>query len=88
MWVALLQPIATVAFGLDGILIGAGDLRYLSVAMLAALATFAVSAGLITVFDAGLGWLWGAFSAFMLARCAVLLRRFASPRWVVLGAVR
>ena len=86
--VAAMQPLCGIVFALDGILIGAGDLRYLSVAMLAAFATFASSAGLVTAFDAGLGWLWAAFTAFMLARCAVLVGRFASPRWVVLGAVR
>jgi putative MATE family efflux protein len=86
--VAAMQPLCGVVFSLDGILIGAGDLRYLSVAMLAAFATFAASAALVTAAGAGLGWLWAAFTAFMIARCVVLVARFATPRWIVLGAVR
>ena len=36
--VALWQPIAGIVFALDGILIGAGDLRFLAIAMVAATA--------------------------------------------------
>ena len=44
VWVALLQPVNAVAFVLDGILIGAGDMRFLAWAMAAAAAAFVPAA--------------------------------------------
>ncbi|QIN79162.1 hypothetical protein GBA65_12235 [Rubrobacter marinus] len=40
---ALMQPVGAAVFALDGILIGAGDTRFLKWSMLAALAAFAPS---------------------------------------------
>ena len=37
---ALMQPVAAVVFALDGILIGAGDTRYLAAAMVVAFVVF------------------------------------------------
>ena len=36
---------------------------------------------------AGLGWLWGAYGAWILARAATLLARERSDAWLVTGAV-
>ena len=79
------QPLAGVVFVLDGILIGAGDGRYLAWAGLVALlvyAPLAVAAGW-----ADLTWLWVAFAgAFMAARAVVLLRRARGEVWLVTGS--
>src|SRR5690606_34934393 len=40
LWVALLQPVGAIAFVLDGVLIGAGDQRFLARAMAGAAAAF------------------------------------------------
>ncbi|HLT70031.1 MAG TPA: MATE family efflux transporter, partial [Acidimicrobiales bacterium] len=88
VWVALLQPVNAVAFVLDGILIGAGDMRFLAWAMAAAAAAFVPAAVAVAAVGAGIGWLWAALGLLMATRATVLLARFASDRWVVLGAVR
>lgn len=88
VWVAALQPVNAVAFVLDGILIGAGDMRFLAWAMAAAAVVFIPAAVAVTVLDAGIGWLWAALSLLMVTRVVVLGTRFASDRWLVLGAVR
>jgi putative MATE family efflux protein len=88
LFLALLQPMSGAAFALDGILIGAGDLRYLAFAMAAALLVFVPLAVAVNVTDAGIGWLWAAMLAFMAARCWGLYRRFATDAWAVTGAVR
>ncbi len=85
---AFLQPVNGVVFALDGVLIGAGDMRFLAVAMAGAAAVFVPLAMWVMAADAGIGWLWGAMWALMGARLVALLWRFASPRWLVSGAVR
>ena len=86
--VALLQPINGVVFVLDGILIGAGDLRYMAWAMVGAAATFAAGGAAVLVLDLGVGWLWGAIGLFMVARLVGLGLRFRTGRWAVTGATR
>jgi putative MATE family efflux protein len=88
VWVAVLQPVNAVAFVLDGVLIGAGDMRFLAWAMAGAAAMFVPAAAAVAVMDAGIGWLWAAVGLFMAARAAALLARFTGDRWLVLGAVR
>ena len=85
---AFLQPVNGVVFALDGVLIGAGDMRFLAAAMAGAAAVFVPLAMWVMAADAGIGWLWGAMWALMAARLVALLWRFASPRWLVPGAVR
>ncbi len=82
---ALMLPINGVVFALDGVLIGAGDLRYLARAMLAAAAVFVPLAVGVRISGAGLGWLWGALVVFMVARLAGLMIRFVGSRWLRLG---
>lgn len=85
---APMQPICGAVFALDGILIGAGDQRYLARAMAGAAAVFVAGAAAVLAAGAGLGWLWLALTAFMAARLAPLWRRYRSDAWVVVGAVR
>lgn len=83
---ALMLPVAALVFALDGILIGAGDTRFLAWAMLAAAAVFLPLALAALGFDWGLVGLWAALDALMVARLVPLWRRFQSERWAVLGA--
>jgi putative MATE family efflux protein len=83
--VALMQPLNGVVFALDGILIGAGDLRWLAGAMVAAAAVFGVAAGLVSISGAGLGWLWAALWVLMIARAATLVHRYRQEKWVKAG---
>ncbi len=85
--VGLQQPVAGVVFVLDGVLIGAGDGRYLAWAGLLNFAVFAPLAVAVWEFDGGLVQLWLAFVAFMVMRMVTLLVRARSDRWLVLGAV-
>jgi putative MATE family efflux protein len=85
------QPIAGYVFVLDGVLIGAGDAKYLAVAGVVNLAAYlplllAVPlAG--TAGAAALVWVWVAFSlGYMLARAVTLGLRARTDRWMVLGS--
>ena len=84
--VGLMAPLSGVAFALDGILIGAGDQRFMALAMTASalLATAAMAAGRLA--DLGIGWLWAAIWVFVAGRSVILGSRFRGNHWVVLGA--
>ncbi|MBO9522243.1 MAG: MATE family efflux transporter [Nocardioidaceae bacterium] len=83
---ALGQPLAGVVFVLDGVLIGAGDGRYLAWAGLWVLAVFAPAAWLAVAGGGTLTWLWVAFAvAFMGGRAVVLLARERGEAWMTLG---
>jgi Na+-driven multidrug efflux pump len=75
-----------VVFVLDGLLIGAGDGRYLASAGIVTLAVYAPLVMLLAHW--GFTWLWVAYAAFMLARLVTLGLRERSDRWMVLGAAR
>ncbi|MEM9037835.1 MAG: MATE family efflux transporter [Actinomycetota bacterium] len=85
VWVALTQPLSGYVFALDGVLIGAGDLRYLARSMLAAAVVFAGLAAVVLAAEASLGWLWSALVAFMVLRAVALWWRWRGDRWVVTG---
>ncbi|WP_424920616.1 MATE family efflux transporter [Streptomyces sp. wa13] len=86
--VALSQPISGVVFVLDGVLMGAGDGRYLAWAMVLTLAVFAPVALLVPSLGGGLTALWGAMTLMMTVRLLTLWMRTRSGRWVVTGATR
>jgi Na+-driven multidrug efflux pump len=86
--VAAVQPVSGIVFVLDGVLIGAGDGRYLAYAGLVTLVAYVPLALLVEAVDAGLVWLWAAYTAFMLARLLTLVRRERSDAWLVTGARR
>ena len=86
LWfVALMQPVNAVVFVLDGVLIGAGDGRYLAVAMSGAAVVFVAGAAAVLALGLGLGWLWAALTAFMVARASGLWLRFRADHWLVVG---
>ncbi|MEU0830609.1 MATE family efflux transporter [Streptomyces sp. NPDC005969] len=86
--VALCQPIAGVVFVLDGVLMGAGDGRYLAWAMLITLAVFAPVALLVPTYGGGLNALWWAMALMMTVRMVTLWLRTRSGKWIVTGATR
>jgi Na+-driven multidrug efflux pump len=91
--VALAMPLAGWVFVLDGVLIGAGDGRYLAVAGVWTLVAFLPLAGLVlgapVTGTQGLLWLWVAFAGgFMLARAVTLGLRMRGDAWLVLGPAR
>lgn len=89
LWfLAAQQPLNAVAFTLDGLLIGAGDLRFLAKAMAGAAVVFVAGALAVVATGAGIGWLWAALTVFMVARVIPLWMRFRSGRWAVVGATR
>jgi putative MATE family efflux protein len=83
MWplFAIMQPAAGVVFALDGVLIGAGDTRYLAGAMVVALAVYLPLALLANT----LAGIWWALLALMGVRLVTVAWRFARERWMVLG---
>jgi putative MATE family efflux protein len=86
--VALWQPLNGIVFALDGILIGAGDLRFLAYGMWLASIVLIGGAFGVLAFDLGIGWLWGALGAWMVVRAGVLIWRFRTEAWQITGAVR
>ena len=84
---ALMQPVNGAVFALDGILIGAGDTRFLMWGMLAAsigvyvpiaLGSLALGLGIVGV--------WGGLLALIAVRLATCGWRFRGRRWLVVGA--
>ena len=83
---ALGQPLAGVVFVLDGVLIGAGDGRYLAWAGLGVLLLYGPLVLLLVGLGGGLLTVWVAFAAvFMGGRFVTLTRRARGDAWLVTG---
>jgi putative MATE family efflux protein len=86
---ALGQPMAGVVFVLDGVLIGAGDGRYLAWAGVVVLVLYAPVLLLLTGAVDGLVAVWAVFVVlFMGGRCVTLVHRERGDAWLVTGALR
>jgi putative MATE family efflux protein len=86
---ALMQPANGAVFALDGILIGAGDTRFLMWGMLAAsLLVFVPIALLSLAFDWGIVGVWVGLVGLVATRLGTCGWRFAGRRWAVTGARR
>jgi putative MATE family efflux protein len=84
---ALMQPLAGIAFALDGILIGAGDTRFLMWSMLAAAVGVYVPIALAALhYDWGIVGVWWGLVALVAVRVATTGARFLGRRWAVVGA--
>lgn len=93
LWIAAVAlPVASVAYMLDGVLIGAGDTRKLATYMLTALAAFAPAALAVMHWgtgEAGLLALWAAYAIlFMAVRGGTMLLRSRGEAWMRLGEHR
>lgn len=87
---ALAQPLAAFVFVLDGVLIGAGDARYLALAGVLNLVPYVPALVLVALFAgdgaAGLAWLAASFfGVYMLARALTLGLRVRGQRWMTAG---
>ncbi len=88
---AIAQPVCGVVFVLDGVLIGAGDAKYLAIAGVLNLVPYIPALILLAVLAptgaAGLAWLAVCFfGVYMLARLATLGWRVRRPEWLTAGA--
>ena len=79
---ALQQPLTTPVFVLDGVLIGAGDGRWLALAGTALLVAFLPAAWLVLVHDLGVVGLWWAITWFMVLRLGLLGWRARGEAWL------
>ncbi|MDN5563671.1 MAG: MATE family efflux transporter [Luteococcus sp.] len=83
---ALITPIGGIVFVLDGVLIGAGDARYLAFAGMVATLAYVPMALAVDHAGRGVIWLWLAYGGYLLARVAPLALRARSDAWMRLGA--
>ncbi len=83
--VAVMQPVAGWVFALDGVLIGAGDARYIAVAQVLTLVVFAPLAMTVLIFDLGLNALWWALGGWTIARLIVMAWRERGDAWLITG---
>ena len=85
--VAALQPLNAYVFVLDGVLIGAGDHRFLAWAGIAVnVMLFIPAAVAVLPLGAGLAGLWGAIALLEAGRGVANGLRFHGPRWSAAGA--
>ena len=83
---AALMPLNGAVFALDGILIGAGDTRFLMWGMLAAAAVYVPIALLALAEGWGILGVWAGLAALILVRLLTCGARFAGRRWALTGA--
>jgi putative MATE family efflux protein len=82
-----LQPVCGVVFALDGVLLGAGDaVSIRNITLIASGLGFLPVVWASLIFGWGLVGIWCAMSAFMLIRLVLMVHRWRSGTWVVLGA--
>lgn len=85
VWVGALQPVNGAAFALDGILVGAGDQRYLAGAMVVSLGVMAGGSFAVARPSSDLWSLWLLLGVFMTSRVVVLGLRYRTDRWMHVG---
>lgn len=91
VWVliAVLQPVGGVVFVLDGVLMGAGDFRFLLASTaLAALGGLVPVALLALAFGWGLTGVWAGMAALMVVRLVATLWRLAGDAWLQARAAK
>lgn len=81
LWVALAQPLNSVVFALDGILVGADDLRYMAASMATVGLLYGGAAVGIVATDAPLTAVWVLLVGFMVARGAFTGGRVLWAGW-------
>ena len=86
-WFFIAQlPVAGIVFGFDGVLLGAGDARFMRNASLAsALVGFLPLIWASLVFGWGLVGIWSGLTTFMVLRLVFVGWRAWSGRWLVAG---
>jgi putative MATE family efflux protein len=86
-WFLVAQlPIAGIVFALDGVLLGAGDARFMrNATLVSALVGFLPLIWLSLAFGWGLVGIWSGLTTFMVLRLAFVSWRTWSGRWLVAG---
>ncbi|MGE2692277.1 MATE family efflux transporter [Mycolicibacterium pulveris] len=86
-WFMVAQlPVAGIVFALDGVLLGAGDARFMrNATLLSALVGFLPLIWLSLGFDWGLLGIWAGLSTFMVLRLVFVGWRAFSGRWLIPG---
>jgi Na+-driven multidrug efflux pump len=79
---ALQQPLAAPVFVVDGVLIGAGDGRWLAGAGAIMLVAFLPAAAWVLGAGHDVVQLWWALTWFLVVRAALLAWRVRSPAWL------
>jgi putative MATE family efflux protein len=88
-WFAVMQPVAGVVFALDGVLIGAGDVRFMrDVTLASTLGGFLPAVWVAYALDLGLGGVWAGLMLFLVIRLVGMTVRVTRGRWAVEGAHR
>lgn len=90
MWPLLcaMLPFAAAVFAFDGILIGAGDARFLGLAMLGAAAVGVPAMLALHAAGGGIAGVWGGIVVVMAVRLLGTWWRWRGGRWAVAGAWR
>lgn len=83
---ACVVPLGGITFVLDGVLIGAGDARYLSMVGLLVTLLYAPLALAVRWTGGGLAWLWAAYGVWIAARALTLWLRARGTAWMRVGA--
>ena len=86
-WFMVAQlPVAGIVFTLDGVLLGAGDAKFMrNATVVSALAGFLPLIWLSLIFGWGLLGIWSGLSLFMVLRLVFVGWRAFSGRWLVPG---
>jgi len=86
-WFIVMLPAAGIVFGLDGVLIGAGDVAFMrTITIVAALGGFVPITLAAAHWDWGIGGVWAGLTAFIGVRLVGMVWRARTDRWVVLGS--
>lgn len=79
-------PFAGIVFALDGVLLGAGDAKFMrNATLISALAGFLPLIWLALIFGWGLAGIWAGLTTFIALRLAFVGARTISGRWAVTG---
>ncbi|NMM85275.1 MATE family efflux transporter [Rhodococcus sp. SRB_17] len=81
-----IMPVAGIVFALDGVLLGAGDVKFLrNATMLCAVVGFLPAIWMSLAFDWGLAGIWAGLTVFVVLRMVAVLWRALSGKWAVTG---
>jgi putative MATE family efflux protein len=85
-WFVVMLPAAGIVFGLDGVLIGAGDVAFMrTLTVIAALGGFVPVTLAAAHWHWGIGGVWAGLTAFIAVRLVGMVWRARGDRWLVLG---
>jgi putative MATE family efflux protein len=86
-WFVAMQPVAGLVFALDGVLLGAGDMRFLrNLIIVSGFGAFLPGVLLAGRLDLGLGGVWAALALFIAVRAVGMVIRVRGTRWARVGA--